>query len=88
MEHPKDCRELKPDCPHINIIMKGHAIKTVTCTHRNNVLDFTIKKIPRSIRFEVDTILPLWDCPFWVQARKDGKYSKVQSTINENGKYE
>ena len=83
-EAPKSCLDLHPNCPYLYIPQNGQVnpdrIKIIICTALNVPLDFEKERIDW-IKNTISSVHPVWECPFWVQGRKDGKYEPIQKSI-------
>lgn len=83
--HPQSCAELNPKCPYLYIPhcqrVNPDRVKMIICRYLNIPLNF-VKEKGDWIKTEITDIKPDWDCPFWQQGRKEGKYSNTQTSID------
>ena len=86
IRHPEDCRELNESCPNLIICDNKRYIEGAFCNYTCNVLEVKTGGLRgKSLDNNKNvTIKPLWECPYWIEGRKQGLYPKVQARI-ENG---
>ncbi|MBN2570532.1 MAG: hypothetical protein JXA68_00270 [Ignavibacteriales bacterium] len=86
MDTPKSCHDLNPNCPYLYIPKhtegSSERVKIIICQFLNVPLQFTRER-KEWIQINITNITPDWECPYWQQGRKEGKYSSVQTTIGK-----